>query len=484
VLDEGTTSTITSSQLAVTDNDNTAVELTYHLEISPSNGTLLLNDSPLFDNSLFTQNDIDNNRLSYAHDGSETTSDSFTFALEDGSGGTIDSTVFAITINPVNDSPVVDLNGDDPGSGFATSFTEDGGEVAIVEPDLSVIDVDSANLTTATVVITNHPDGLAEFLTVDTTGTDITAYYNPALCLLTLSGNSGDDTVENFEAVLRTLTYNNIDQDPDTADRIVNISVNDGSASSSIVTSTITIYAQNDPLSLVNNLQLTVDYAQTAIIDETLLQVIDIDNSKTELIYTLETPPINGDLTLNGSPLLANDTFSQADVDNDRLAFAHDRSNTESDSFVFSANDGDGGVIGPQVFSILINPQPIVYLPAVLNNYTYSEPNNSACEAFGIALDFAYRFLPDDTEDWYRFTLPSTANVTVSISDYAPADGQLLIYSGSNCTNIGLVGHDPTITPSGQVRLLGAAPGTYYVRVFTAVPPSSPSLYTLTVSRP
>ena len=43
--------------------------------------------------------------FTYTHDGSETTSDSFTYSINDGAGGTDTATV-NITVNPVNDVPV------------------------------------------------------------------------------------------------------------------------------------------------------------------------------------------------------------------------------------------------------------------------------------------------------------------------------------------------------------------------------------------
>ena len=42
--------------------------------------------------------------MASTHDGSETTSDAFTYTIDDGTGGTDTATV-NITVNPVNDAP-------------------------------------------------------------------------------------------------------------------------------------------------------------------------------------------------------------------------------------------------------------------------------------------------------------------------------------------------------------------------------------------
>ena len=46
-----------------------------------------------------------NGTFTYTHDGSETTSDAFTYTINDGAGGTDTATVH-VTVTPVNDAPV------------------------------------------------------------------------------------------------------------------------------------------------------------------------------------------------------------------------------------------------------------------------------------------------------------------------------------------------------------------------------------------
>ena len=81
-----------------------------------------------------------------------------------------------------NDAPVLDLDADDSsgksGGDYATSFTEDGGAVLIADADAALSDVDSGNLSSMTVTITNLLDGADEVLSADTTGTSISASYD------------------------------------------------------------------------------------------------------------------------------------------------------------------------------------------------------------------------------------------------------------------------------------------------------------------
>ncbi len=58
-------------------------------------------------NGTFTQANINSGNLTYTHDGGETTSDSFTFTVSDGAGGSLSATTFNITVTPVNDAPTV-----------------------------------------------------------------------------------------------------------------------------------------------------------------------------------------------------------------------------------------------------------------------------------------------------------------------------------------------------------------------------------------
>ncbi|MBS0155651.1 MAG: cadherin domain-containing protein, partial [Nitrospira sp.] len=108
---EGGTDTIDASELAVTDVDTSAAQLTYSISTGPASGRLELTTAPGVSATTFTQADLAANRVIYLHDGSETTSDSFTFTVSDGAGGLIGLTTVTLTITPVNDTPTITSNG-------------------------------------------------------------------------------------------------------------------------------------------------------------------------------------------------------------------------------------------------------------------------------------------------------------------------------------------------------------------------------------
>ena len=139
-LDEGASEIITSILLSAAGGPSGTDQMVFTLMAVPTNGTLKLNTTDLGASDAFTQDDVDNNLVSYAHDGSETTSDGFTFTLSDGRT-TLPRASFQITVTPVNDPPVADAGPDQAGedavecSGIPTQVTLDGSGSSDLEDD-------------------------------------------------------------------------------------------------------------------------------------------------------------------------------------------------------------------------------------------------------------------------------------------------------------------------------------------------------------
>jgi VCBS repeat-containing protein len=140
-VNEGSVITITTAQLRAVDIDNTASQLTYTLEVAPTRGSLRLAGSLLSAGAVWTQDDINNSRLTYEHNGSETSSDQFRFTLSDGAGGTVSSTLFNFSVSGINDAPVMAPASPSLGSIFTGQTSTSTTVAALLES--SVTDDDS-----------------------------------------------------------------------------------------------------------------------------------------------------------------------------------------------------------------------------------------------------------------------------------------------------------------------------------------------------
>lgn len=111
IAENGTGATITNAMLQTTDIDNATSQIVYTITTAPANGTLYRGAVALAATDTFTQADIDSGLLTYSHNGSETSSDSFAFSVDDGTGSATTGT-FNVTITPVNDNaPLITSNG-------------------------------------------------------------------------------------------------------------------------------------------------------------------------------------------------------------------------------------------------------------------------------------------------------------------------------------------------------------------------------------
>jgi hypothetical protein len=118
----------------------------------------------------------------------------------------------------------------------------------------------------------------------------------------------------------------------------------------------ITVNPVNDAPVVVTNNGLTLDEGATALIANTVLVASDADNALSEVLFTLTTPPANGEIQLNGVGLDSNGTFSMQDVDDGVVDYVHLDGQDTADSFGFSLTDLDGAGPVAQTFSIVVNP--------------------------------------------------------------------------------------------------------------------------------
>lgn len=213
-----------------------------------------------------------------------------TWTATDG-GETSAPATSTIEVTSVNDAPIVTT------TGGTADFVEDGGPV-VIDGALTVTDADDTTLASATVTITNLLDAGLETLAANTGGTSITALYSAPTLTLT-----GPDTVANFQQVLRTVTYDNASQDPDTTDRQIQFVAIDGTDPSVPAFKTVTVTPQNDPPVAGDDLWQTIGNTRL-VVDLPALphpHVRDTTAGAADGVLDNDADPVEGDnVTVSG----------------------------------------------------------------------------------------------------------------------------------------------------------------------------------------
>jgi hypothetical protein len=143
---------------------------------------------------------------------------------DDGSIYVLDSSKALIQVDPVTGQQTLLAND--------FTFQQDFGLAALLPGPAGMNSI----IQSGRVTISNLRDGSAESLAASTAGTRITASYNPATGVLSLTG---PDTVANYQQVLSTVTYQDSAANPDTTPRRVLFVVNDGTLDSPVAVSTV-----------------------------------------------------------------------------------------------------------------------------------------------------------------------------------------------------------------------------------------------------
>ncbi len=312
--DEGSATEITTASLETTDVDNLPRELIYTVESGPSYGALRVSGNPA---TQFTQQDVSDDLVIYAHDGGETSSDNFYFTVDDGQG-TASSGTFSITITPVNDEQVLATN--------AGLTLNEGASDTITAARLETTDVD---------------DLPGELIYTGESG--------PSYGALLVSGSPATQfTQQEINDGLVSYAHD----DGETLTDSFHFTIDDGQGTASSGTFSITITPVNDEQVLATNADVTVDQGALATITTTFLETSDIDNVPTELVYLITSGPAYGMLLVGGLPATQ---FTQQDVNDGVVSYEHDGTENFADSFGFTVDDGQGAA-SSGTFSIAIRP--------------------------------------------------------------------------------------------------------------------------------
>ena len=272
-------------------------------------------------------------------------------------GALVDCDPVDITVGTVANAPAIDLDVDDSsgatGTGFAASWTEDGGAVVIVDGDATLTDGDE-NLTQLTVTILNRLDGTAEVLSGNAGATGLSVNYDSGTGVLTISGTG---TAAQYQQVLRTVTYDNTSDNPNTTPRVIAFTPSDAVSDGNTATTTLAIANAND--APVNTAPASWSTSQDfpivfSTVNGNQIAISDPDAGSNEVKVTLTVT--NGTLTLYpqlpvGSEVSINETTTgtQNDV---HMATAADGSYIVT----WTSVDADGAGVWARRYDVDGNP--------------------------------------------------------------------------------------------------------------------------------
>ncbi|CAG0959908.1 RTX-I toxin determinant A from serotypes 1/9 [Methylophilaceae bacterium] len=288
--------------------------------------------------------------------------ETFNINLSGAVNATIADSLGVGTILDNDQPPSIDLDANNStaaGNNYVTTYTENGAGVSIADTDILITDVDSTNLASATITLTNAQAG--DVLSVGTLPSGITASITGNV--VTLSGSA---SLANYQTAIRAITFSSTSEDPSTTPRTINVVVSDGQTNSNTAVATISVIAVNDAP----------------------VGVADVFNGANSVV--------EGTTVVRGN-VLANDT----DVDSANLTVAQFATN--SGATATNAN-GSNSVTTALGGTVVVNAD---------GTFTYTAPVRNHADAISDVDSFVYRASDGSLDSAWT-------TVTINVTDSAP----------------------------------------------------------------
>ena len=232
-LDEGANYTLTPPDVFYTDSDDDNAGVTFIIS-ALSNGIITVSGSST---NSFTGTQLNSGAVTFVHDDTETVTASFNILVDDNNedGSTPSSSPFNLTVNPVNDRPVISDVGE-------TLFYTLGNAATVIDNAVIISDSDNTQLVSAAVQITTNYEAGEDLLELNSPPSNFSSSWDTVSGTLTITAISGSDALENLEAALELVTFRNSNgASANTSVRTVSWTASDAEATSLPVTSTISI---------------------------------------------------------------------------------------------------------------------------------------------------------------------------------------------------------------------------------------------------
>ena len=315
--------------------------------------------------------------------------------------------------------------------GAPLAYTENAAPTAITSA-ITIADVDDTNIETASIQITgNYASGQDVLAFADTPS--ITGVWNAISGTMTLTGT---DTLANYEAALRAVTYQNTSDNPSTSTRTVSFTVDDGDDLSNTLTRDVNVTATNDAPTTSNLAADSLSYSSGS-------GSLVIEQGADALVNDLDSSDFDtGNLTVS--------FFAGSDVTEDVLSvrdeglapgqIGFDGSNVRHGGVLIgTAVGGSGGA--DLVISLNSNATPAA-LTALTRNITY-ENTDTLTPTTGAR---TVRFTIDDGDGDVSPNYDTTVNVNASSAPtLTNLAGDTLVYTEGDGVQVVEQGTDVTV---------------------------------------
>ncbi|CAN5376158.1 hypothetical protein BH09SUM1_BH09SUM1_02570 [soil metagenome] len=325
--------TINTTRLQARDNDTADVSVFFYITSLPAQGNLYRDNVQMGVGSLFTQLDINTNLITYTH----TTRlalqiDKFDFVYTDQFTGTMGPQSFIFNITLTNTPPVLE-----PATPLSVPLE---GSVALPPASFTITDSEEA-LSDLAYLIDIAPThgylkrrgariGAGDFFTQQDVSDGTVIYVNETV------------GIENGDIVRFHYTDNVIPTPLGAVDFFINVTT------------------PGDTSPILNGASLlsaTVSKGNVVTITRKMLEVLDSEQGPDQIHYTFVTLPTAGDVNLathTKQLMVVGDTFTQEDINNGNLVYAHYSGSETTDGFSVMYDDGINAPQGPVPFSITI----------------------------------------------------------------------------------------------------------------------------------
>src|SRR5262245_682083 len=210
----------------------------------------------------------------------------------------------------------LDLDANDSSGGGAdatATFTQGGPPRSITDVDVLITDPDSTTLVSANIVlaINRFPDDVVSINGTLPAGITASA-YDPSTGVLTLTGAA---SLADYQTALRQVVYSSSSASPSTADRIFEVTVNDGGSDSNVARMfmhvvavanappVLNLDADSSPTGGADYLTTFTDGGAPVAIADVDVSIIDSDSpTLASATITLSNPHAGDVLTFNGAP--------------------------------------------------------------------------------------------------------------------------------------------------------------------------------------